>query len=108
MEFPTIVYRCPGPHWGPTGTTYDSVGVEDQAQFDEKIAQGWHESLILAADAFLNPSEKADNEASDDEINASPVTRAELEEKAQELGIKFDGRTSDKKLLEKIEEALKG
>lgn len=38
----------------------------------------------------------------------APVTRAELEEKATELGIKFDGRTTDAKLAERIEEALKG
>ena len=39
---------------------------------------------------------------------SAPPTREELEEKANELGIKFDGRTTDRKLLEKIEEALRG
>jgi len=39
--------------------------------------------------------------------NAAP-TRAELEQKATELGIKFDGRTGDKTLLKRIEEALSG
>jgi hypothetical protein len=37
--------------------------------------------------------------------DAAP-TRAELEAKATELGIKFDGRTKYKKLLAKINEAL--
>ena len=37
----------------------------------------------------------------------APVTRAELETKARELGIKFDGRTGDKTLLARIESALK-
>jgi hypothetical protein len=36
-----------------------------------------------------------------------PATRDELEAKAQELGIKFDGRTSDKKLNSLIEAKLK-
>lgn len=36
-----------------------------------------------------------------------PVTRPELEQKARELGIKFDGRTTDKSLTDKIERALK-
>ena len=36
----------------------------------------------------------------------APPTRKEMEAKAQELGIKFDGRTSDKKLSLLIETAL--
>jgi hypothetical protein len=36
----------------------------------------------------------------------SPPTRAELETKAKELGIKFDGRTKDKKLGQLIQEKL--
>jgi hypothetical protein len=43
------------------------------------------------------------NEPQDD---AAP-TREEMEIKADELGIWYDGRTSDKKLLERITEALK-
>jgi hypothetical protein len=37
----------------------------------------------------------------------APPTRDELEAKATELGIKFDKRTTDKRLLDKIAEALK-
>jgi hypothetical protein len=37
--------------------------------------------------------------------NAAP-TRAELEAKATELGIKFDGRTKDKKLGQLIQDKL--
>ena len=33
-------------------------------------------------------------------------TRSEMESKATELGIKFDGRTTNKKLLDKIEQTL--
>lgn len=36
----------------------------------------------------------------------SAPTRAELEAKATELGLKFDGRTSDKTLLRRITQAL--
>jgi hypothetical protein len=36
----------------------------------------------------------------------APLTRAEIEQKANELGIKFDRRTTDKKLIERIESAL--
>jgi hypothetical protein len=71
-----------------------------------RLADGWHESLVKAVEAFLSPEQSVDNftETTDD----SPVTREELEHKARELGIKFDGRTTDKKLFDKIEEALRG
>lgn len=36
----------------------------------------------------------------------APPTRAELEAKAKELGIKFDGRTGDKKLGQLIQDKL--
>jgi hypothetical protein len=39
------------------------------------------------------------------EDNAAP-TRAELEAKAKELGIRFDGRTGDKKLGQLIQDRL--
>jgi len=38
----------------------------------------------------------------------APPTRTELEQQATLLGIKFDGRTTDKRLLERINEAMKG
>lgn len=38
--------------------------------------------------------------------NAQP-TRAELEQQATLLGLKFDGRTTDKRLLERITETMK-
>lgn len=106
MEFPTIVYKCPGPHWGPSGTTYQSIGVDNKQELDEKISQGWHDSLVKAVDAFLNPSKPVDTQEENDDD--SHVTREELELKARELNIKFDGRTSDKTLLKRIEETIGG
>jgi hypothetical protein len=47
-------------------------------------------------------------EAADAVADDAPPTREELEEKARELGIKFDGRTGDKLLLKRITEALEG
>jgi uncharacterized protein (DUF1697 family) len=46
-------------------------------------------------------------EAADPIIESAP-TREEMAIKARELGIKFDGRTSDKKLSSLIETALGG
>ena len=101
MEYPAMVYRCPGPHFGPSGTTYESRGVEDDLQLLEAISQGWRESLVLAVSDYQNE----DVEQVKDDL---PPSRDEIEQKANELGIKFDGRTTDRKLLERIAEVLRG
>ena len=58
-----------------------------------------------AFDGLEPEAPEADAEAHPDD---SPATRAELEAKAKELGLTFDGRTTDAKLAERIAEALKG
>ena len=55
MLFPSTVYRCPGPHWGPPGTTYESRGVSDASELAARLAEGWHATLPEAADAYLAP-----------------------------------------------------
>lgn len=90
MIFPLMVYKDEGPHRRPGGT-FDYHVVDDEKQLAAAKANGWHESLAIALDA-----------GADD----SPPTRAELEDKARELGIDFDGRTSDRKLSERIAAAL--
>lgn len=96
-----MVYRCPGPNFGPSGTTYESRGVENELQLLEAISQGWLESLVLAVSDYQNE----DAEQVKDDL---PPSRDEIEQKANELGIKFDGRTTDRKLLERIAEVLRG
>ncbi len=91
MSFPTIVYRCPGDHHC-AGGTYAYLGVGEQSQLDAALSDGW----------FLTLPEATAGEAED----ASSPTRAELEAKAAELGVKFDGRTTDKALAVKIDAAL--
>lgn len=91
MNFPTLVYRTPGTHFSATGT-YDYRGVTDADALADALAEGWFRSLPEAIDG-----EHAEAE------NDSAPTREELETKATELGIKFDGRTTDKSLAEKIE-----
>lgn len=98
MEFPTIVYRCPGDHQRPGGT-FSYRPVEDEKQLAEALDAGWRLSL---PDAIAPPPMPAPAEPAD----AAP-TRAELEQKAKELGIKFDGRTGDSKLSALIAEKLK-
>jgi len=101
MSYPTIVYKCPGVHQLPGGT-YDYMGVEDEDAMKEAITCGWFKTIQEA-----EAGEAKEPEALEEEIDEiSPPTREELEQQAKELGIKFDGRTSDEKLADRIEEAL--
>lgn len=101
-EFPAMVYKAPGKHLG-AGGSYDFVGVENAEELKAKLKDGWFLSLPEAIN-FKKVAPVAEDKESDD---TAPPTRQELEEKATELGIKFDGRFSDKKIAQLIEEALK-
>jgi hypothetical protein len=97
MEFPQLVYKCPGPY-ARQGGTYDHAVVNDADEYAAQIGAGWFNTLPEAIEGKAPAQEVLAD-------NAAP-TRAELEAKAKELGIVFDGRTSDSKLLAKITEAL--
>lgn len=94
MSFPTIVYKCPGDHHR-AGGTYSYRGAKDAQALSVLVAEGW----------FLTLPEAIEGKAAEAEDNSAP-TRKELEAKAIELGIKFDGRTTDKSLGEKIDLAI--
>jgi hypothetical protein len=103
----SMLYKAPGPHFCD-GSMVDYIVVPDHLD-DETVASGWfrtiHEALAAVAPVVASePVSDASEVVSDD----APPTRAEMEQKATELGIKFDGRTTDAKLLARIEEALKG
>jgi hypothetical protein len=106
MSFPTLVYRCPGPHWGPPGTTYQSTGVSDQAALDKALGEGWHASLSDAVDVFLNPAPARVAIVSEPIEDNAPPTRDEMMAKAAEIGLAVDKRWSDKTLANKIIEVL--
>lgn len=103
IELPTIVYKDKGPYQR-RGGTYSAIPVVTQEEFDALMAEGCvaHPDLIGQAPAAAPAAASAAPVADDN----APPTRAELEAKATELGLKFDGRTSDKKLLAAIEAAL--
>lgn len=103
MEFPALVYRCPGTNQRPGGT-YNYLSVQDEQQHVAALAEGWFETLpeaIAGTSAQINPNLSLPAVPE----NPSP-TRIELEQKATELEIKFDGRTSDKKLSDLISATL--
>ena len=95
MSFPTLVYKSPGNHFGPNGSTYNYAGVADQEELDKRLSEGWCLTLLGAVTG----------EVEEVEDDSSP-TREELEAKATELGVKFDGRTTDAALSKKIDAAL--
>jgi hypothetical protein len=96
MIFPRLVYKCPGP-LERAGGTYAQKCVVDAEAFDAAMGDGWHPDMLDAINppvvqtAIVAPVEVIPDD------NAPP-TRAELEQKAAELGLKFDGRTSNAKL----------
>ena len=102
-DFPTIVYRTPGMH----RATYDFKGVDDSDALDVAIKSGWRLTLGEAvagqrAQSVIQEVIEA-QEAIDD---VSPATRDELEQKAKELGIGFNARTSDTVLAQRIAGAI--
>jgi hypothetical protein len=123
--FPALVYRAPGSSQHSSGGRYRYRGAADQVEYDALLAEGWHstilEAVVAAGDRAFAHNRKpagllakaraklaeqapvAVVEAEDD----APATRVEMEAKAAELGIKFDGRTTDARLLAKITEALR-
>lgn len=106
-NFPTILYRTPGPYRKPGGETYDTEGAADQETFDALTAKGWFPSYQEAVAGKRAGEIIAKAEAFDDAIDeVSGPTREELETKAKEIGVSFNARTSDKKLAERIAEKL--
>jgi hypothetical protein len=123
--FPTLVYRAPGSSQHSSGGRYRYRGAANQAEYDALLAEGWHSTILAAvvaagdrafahnrkpagllAKARAKLAEQAPVAAAEAEDDA-PATRVEMEAKAAELGIKFDGRTTDARLLAKIAEALR-
>lgn len=111
MIYPLLVYRCPGTFWGPPGTTFESMAVNDRAAWDQAIKDGWFASLPDAVEAFLNPAPApriiaAVEVTADEPDDDAPPTREEMMIKAGELGLVVDRRWSDKTLAAKILEAI--
>lgn len=132
IELPAILYQSPGPHKKPGGGTYRIVGINTQEELDAKLLAGWFassaEAITAAGDKATTPKRVAEwrlkAKAKKTKkrrpskplgwklpvpvpvIEDAPPTRAELETKAKELGIRFDGRTRDKKLGQLIQDRL--
>lgn len=105
MEFPRIVFKCPG-DLPRQGGTFKILQVSDDVTHACAVADGWFSSLPEAIESHDNPKPVV--------VDVAPVVEVEqesresLESQAKELGIKFDGRTSDAKLSRLIAEASLG
>jgi hypothetical protein len=96
-DFPRMIYKADGPEEIHGGRFHTHI-VHDVDELDAALSDGWHLTTPEAADAAA-PKPK-------DEADDAPATRAELEQKAAELGIEFSPRIGDAKLTERIEAAL--
>lgn len=82
---------------------------------DAKLKAQWlterKESLAVHAARKAQKADHAAEHVAESAVEMTnenaPPNRQELEQQAALLGIKFDGRTSDKRLLERINEAMK-
>ena len=79
--------------------------AKNQEEFNAFRKDGWFATVPEAiAGKHDEPLEESGDDSKNDEV--APPTRAELEKKAKEIGIRFDGRTSDEKLFKLITDAL--
>ena len=104
MEFPRIVFKCPG-DLPRQGGTFKVLQVADDVSHADAVADGWFSSLPEAIESHGNPKPVVVDVAPD---VVEQESRESLESRAKEIGIKFDGRTSDAKLSRLIAEASQG
>lgn len=104
IDFPTILYRCPGvirKNGGHcNGAFYDVAPANNTIELHLMQAKGWFTNFEDAYSAHYGkkekPAEPVESKVDDETLDA--MSREELEEKATAIGIKFDGRTSTNKL----------
>jgi hypothetical protein len=107
MEFPLALYKQPGSDIATDGGRFGYRVAADETELQAFQADGWHLTSPEAKAAFEAAQAAAAAAALAAISNAeAPPTRAELEQKALELGLKFDGRTSDRKLRDMVAAAL--
>lgn len=103
MKFPTFVYKCPGYHPVPkSDKTYQYMPVQDEAELEQRLAEGWFPTLEDA----VEPQPKVEPKKVEEPKKEAPPTRAEVEQKATELKITFTKNTATSTLLKLISEKV--
>jgi len=106
MEFPSLVYRSPGPHHGPNGKTFEYAPVENDDDVERMKKEGWHEDLQVAC-GVKKPEEPEEPEDPEDPIDEdSPPSREELKEMADSLGLTYARNSTNEKLQKLIDDKL--
>jgi len=102
-NFPDMVYKVPGLHRGPNGSTFDYLGVNDAAEMEAAFAAGWHPTIEDAMGVKKAKAVVAEVVEAQEAIAAIDTeTREQLEAKAKALGVSFNARTKDDILAERI------
>jgi hypothetical protein len=111
-KFPQAVYTEGGTETSDDceGHAFTSRLVNDDDELEAAQAAGAHTSVAdlvqavkaRAAEKLAEQTKKANDDGDD----TKPPTRAELEQKATELGVEFSAKLGDKKLAERIAEKL--
>ena len=105
MKNATMLYKAPGPYEIHGGRfDYAIVDADEEGAIDAAKADGWRLTTPEAKADLIVKQEAADLIAKQEAKDLVPPTRAELEQKANELGIKFSDKTSNKRLICLIEE----
>lgn len=102
MQFPTMVYKSPGPHKG-NGSTFGYISVKSEEEFNNALSNGYYETV---EEAFAGKAAKKEQPIVEKVDTMSPPTRQEIEQKARELEIKFPHNISDENLMKKIEDKI--
>lgn len=103
-QFPQMIYQV-GDQEEMHGGRYNYMLVDDASALEAMLGAGWYLTPAAAKEATEAPSPAA-VEPVLTEPETSLLERGSLEARATELGIKFDGRTSDRKLNNLIIEKL--
>lgn len=82
-----------------------SERVFDRATLERRLRQGYTLDRSGVAPKPAEPVAAAP-EVAEDVVDDSPPTRAELEAHAADIGLKVDGRWSDKRLMTELAKAL--
>lgn len=96
-QFPQMLYKAGGLEQ-IHGGSFSTVIVPDAEMRDAALADGWSERTDTALDLVARPAAKP----AEPIVSTAEPTRAELEQKATELGIEFSRLIGDAKLAERI------
>ena len=94
-QFPRMIYQV-GTQEEMHGGRFDYIVVEDQDTLDMLLADGWYLTTGEAKDAVAPKVALSEG---------GVLTRQQMEDQATALGIAFDGRTRDAKLMAMIDVA---